>query len=729
MGDQVAAIPSVGLGQVTLPFNAGNVSYVLSFNCTWSEAAGIALYGRASLVQNCAITGVTIASFVFDSALLQLSVGSGANAALNNLLSNPAIVANLINTDGSLNTANLTPANYAVTTSHSYDSLYRLIGDTLSGNGTSHTIGRVYDSNGRLARMTDPTGGQYAMTYSPQGFATELRLTPVPAGSTYSLARTTCNAAGLPSAYSNLACVAGATSPPATSYSYDPASGQIRSETDGLGNTVYYLWYPTGALAALYSPLGTGWYLWSALTYDNYGTVLSHQCGPIASQPSLTNLTPESPDARYSYAYDANGRMTGKTVQYKGQNPQTTSYSYDAYGNNTGFVNPWGQSVTVTLDQYARKSKLSSGPQSLTYAYDAAGNPQTVARAYQYEGVTVTSTLTYSYDALLRTTGLTESIHASQPSVTVQFDANLLNGFAQTLSYDFWDNIVGNTISITTAGGGSDSLTQTYGYDAWDRLVTYSVGSGSTLAPLGADGAAIASQAFQYDLLDNLTQTVETPQTGSAFTAEYGYAAASPFLLTSLTPRPPQTASEIGYDALQRAIFDAQGTQIDYDPLGRVASMTVAAGFTFRYLYGPGGEAIAQSANDGSALYTYYEGGSPVARVDATGAVQARTLFGFGSASTLPLTTHDLLGNPVLVRNLAITPGRWAPPTPPVPGEVSNQVLAKNLFTAAGVQTNLVASAPQAGYPQNLQPAVGALLTTTELPDGWLGYNDAITDI
>jgi len=727
VGDQVAAIPSVGLGQVSLPFNTGNYSYVLSFNCTWSESAGFALYGRASLVQNCAITGVTIASYAFDSSLVALPAGAGANGPLILPLGNQNIITSLINyADGSVNTADLTPANYAVTTSHSYDTLYRLVGDTLSGNGTSHSIGRVYDSNGRLAQMTDPTGSQYAMTYSPQGFATELRLTPAPSGPTYSLARTNCNAAGVATSYSNLACVGGAALPPVTTYSYDPQSGQIQSETDGMGNTVRYLWYPTGALAAIYSQTDTGWYLWSTQTYDNFGAVLTQQCGPIASEPSLSNLTPASPDARYSYVYDANGRMTSKTVQYAGQSPQTTTYSYDAYGNNTGFANPWGQTVSVTLDEYGRKSGLSAGPQTLTYAYDAEGNPHTVTRSYSDEGVTVSSTLTYTYDPLLRTTGLTESVQASQAGTTVTLDGALVTGFTQTLSYDFWDNIVGSTIGIRTAGGGSDSLAQTYAYDPWDRLVTYGVGAGSTLNPLGADGAAIASQAFQYDLLDNLTQTVETPRTGSAFTAEYDYSAASPFLLTSLTPRPGQTASETVYDALQRATTDSHGTRIAYDPLGRVASMTLAGGETIRYSYGPGGEAIAQSASDGSALYTYYEGDSPVARVDATGAVQARTLFGFASASTLPLTTHDLLGNPVLVRNLVITPGQ-AEPTVGL-GLVANTVLAKNLFTATGVQTNLAANNPEAGYPQNLQPATGSLLSVAELADGGLGYNDAITD-
>jgi RHS repeat-associated protein len=352
-----------------------------------------------------------------------------------------------------------------------------------------------------------------------------------------------------------------------------------------------------------------------------------------------------------------------------------------------------------------------------------------VARAYDYEGVTVTSTLTYSYDALLRTTGLTESVTASQAGATVNLDAGLLNGFTQTLSYDFWDNIVGSAISISTVGGGVGNLSQTYGYDTWDRLVAYSVGSGSTLAPLGADGAAIASQTFQYDLLDNLTQTVETPQSGGAFTAEYAYSAASPFLLTSLTPRPGQTVSPYRYDALQRATTDSHGTQIAYDPLGRVASMTLAGGETIGYTYGPGGEAITQSASDGSALYTYYEGGSPVARVDATGAAQARTLFGFASAAALPMTTHDLLGNPVLVRNLAIQPAtKLPPPMRPIAGSLGNQVLAENLFTATGVQTNLAASHPQAGYPQNLQPATGSPLTAAALADGGLGYNEAITD-
>ena len=723
MGDQVAAIPAVGTGHVSLPFNSGHYSYVLGLTCTWSNSAGISLHGRASLVQSCAITGVTIASYVFDAALVNLSPGSGANATLDGILSDPGLVANLIDDDFGVDTAKLTPAQVAVTTEYAYDNLYRLVGETLSGNGRRWAMNRVYDRNGRIAQMTDPAGRQWAMRYDPRGNSTELQLTAGDGQPTYSLARARCDAAGRKISWSNLASIADApTPPPATSYSYDATSGVIISQTDGLGHELNYLWYPSGALAAMYSQADSGWYLWSALNYDDHGAILSNRCGPIADEPTLSNLSPSSADAGYTYAYDADGRLTAKTVEYAGQPPQTTTYGYDAWGNNTQFNDKLWQCISVTLDAHGRKAKLSDAVgNALSYSYDDLGRPATLTRSYP-GAVTVNWVQTYGYDALLRTTSLTGTLQIAGNAVPA---SGLITGFSQRLSYDFWDNIVGNAVSIEGHDLPTDTLSQSYGYDAAERLVSYNVVPDSTLYPRAADGSALSAMSFSYDLFDNIVRTVTTPTTGGPVTAAYSYASDGPFLLTEVTPGSGQTAQSIAYDRLQRTTTDSHGSRIAYDALGRVTSMTLADGRSVSYGYGPGNEAIRQRYSDGADIRTFYAGRRVIGRQDDSSA-PVRTPLGFGDNSTI--TTHDLLGNPVLSRTLTVDIPDWMPPQPYPQGSVGNRLHAKRLFGPTGVQTNYAGADPTSGYPTNLQPAAGASISLADLPDGGLGYNDAITD-
>jgi RHS repeat-associated protein len=736
MGAQIATVPSTGLAQATLGFSVGDGVYALSFNFTYAPGSAnpITAYGLATLTQMDAQTTGTANTYTFASSLLTFSGLTGTT--LDQLLSKPSICATVFNpagaANGLVNTAVMTAANNATSTAYGYDSLFRLVSETLTGDGNTLTTARQYDDWGRLVVMTDAKGNLYSLYLSLQGFPTSLALTTA-AQANYYLASAEYNAAGQPTSYSNTPATVPLQS--LKTYTYDPVSGIVTSETDALGNTIHYLYYATGLLAAAYSLSGNGFYLWASLEYDPYGAITTQQNGAIATQPSLTNLTPENPDAVYMFAYNSDGLLTTKTIQYAGQPAKTTHYQYDGFGNMSGFSNAFGQNITVSLDQYGRKSKLTNGPvvafaetslHEVDYAYDSLGRPSTITKLYtdaaEYCVSVLVDTLTYSYNDLLQTTGVSSQLSFSNPNpenaAQVSLDSAMLN-FSQTLSYDIWGNIIANTQTFTDQTGQTvNKLYLSYSYDSFDRLVDFNSSPWDTNHPANASGQGIQSELFSYDASDNLQSITTVTSAGTAAT-RYNYNQNQPFLLESVENG--SNPISLSYDALGRAVTDAYGNTIGYDATGRIATITLKNGEVISYGYGPNRELIKQSLSDGTAIYTYYENGQVVARQDQTGNIVKRTLLGMGDDSTF--TTSDLLGSPVLTR---ITSSTTEPNYEQF--EISENVTAKNLYSPTGIQTNLAAANPNSGYPQNLQAASGSPLSTANLSGAGLGYNTEITD-
>ena len=723
VGAKIATVPPTGLAQATLGISMGDAVYALSFNFTLDSSStySIKAYGLASLAEMDALTGGTVAVYTFNSSLLQLSGLSGPN--LNAVLSNPSIKASLLAADGSVNTAVMTAANQASYTAYGYDSLFHLVSESLTGDGNTLTTQRGYDVNGRLTQTLDPKGNQFNLQHTVEGFPSQLSLTTESGkGAQYTLATAQYNAAGQKTRYAYTPVAAGGNNPNVKTYTFDATSGLATSETDAAGNTINYLYYPTGWLAAAYSKTGSGYYLWSSLAYDRYGAITTQQNGPIATEPTLTNLTPSTPDAIYRFTYNGDGQLESKTVQYAGQAVKTTSYGYDSFGNMNGFGNAFGQSISVSLDQYGRKSQLQNGSKpyfthQVNYAYDSLGRPSTLTKTYLFPNQGESSaveTLTYEYDDLLQTTGL-----SSQFSATVNGKANSaspLLGFTQNLSYDLWGNIIANSQSfIDSAGNLANQSNQAYTYDEFDRLTGFDANQqGSTSYPCAFNGdGRISSQAFSYDGWDNL-QTLSTTLVKNQvqLTSTYQYNTQYPCQLEAVSG-----VGNYAYDALGRVTLDASGNAIAYDALGYVSSVTLKNGMVIDYTYGPNRELIKQSLSDGSALYNYYEGGKLVGRQDQTKTSTYKTLIGLGADSTW--TTTDLLGNPVLIKDSCHDNS----------GQISEVVDAKNLLSPTGVQTNLAGYQPSSGYPKNLQPPDDAApLLVANSTGGGVGYNSEITD-
>lgn len=739
LGDLIATLPpagSPGLAQATINLVAGNYAYALTFNFTYAQQVNcpITPYGLASLVQKDAITGATANIYNFDSQALQLCNVSGNS--VNAVLSSMNFSTYLLNADLSVNTAQMTAANSATITSYSYDTLFRLVDETLTGVGTGKTLTttRGYDSNGRLAQMQDPKGNVFTLTNDALGNPTQLTVA-TPSGGNYYLASASYNAAGQKTSYANTPSTAANVSP--ITYTYDPTTGMPLTETDALGNTIHYLFYPTGLLAAAWSQAATGYYLWTAVQYDKYGSVLSQWNGPIATQPSLTNLTPCPADAIFSYTYNADGQLATKTVQYSDPLPSTTTYGYDDCGNMNTYTDPFGQTISASLDQYGRQAAMQATVNGkllhqLQYAYDSLGrlsslgktshqtcqSPQGVTESFQ-----ILSNRAYTYDHLLRTIGVTDL--TATPNLTSLGVTN----FAQKLSYDVWGNVTANTLQFVNENGTVlGELDQGYTYDQYDRLTAYNVKpSDASFLPGDAKGHKILAQTFAYDVLDNLQSVMtayldgtSTAAPAATETVTYDYNASLPFQLESVTGY-----AAMAYDTLGRATTDAYGNGIAYDAAGYMNKITQTNGEVISYGYGPDRMPFSQTSSDGTSLYTYLTDNKVIARTDSNTANTAlKTLIGFGGPTQF--TTLDLLGNPVLTKSYQAEYPNLNAQVP----TVQESVTLQNVYSPMGVQTNLKSANPTSGYPQNLQPATGkgSPLLVENLTGGGLGLNNEITD-
>lgn len=194
---------------------------------------------------------------------------------------------------------------------------------------------------------------------------------------------------------------------------------------------------------------------------------------PIAETDPLGNTTRRLRDeagrligllnAKYThiaYAYDANGRKTGKSIN----GTPVSTYSYDDNGNLTQFTDSGGTSsytyntldlvtkitwpdnktADITRDQLGRTSSITyPGGITVTYTYDNRGRISTM--------VLSAGTLTFTYDPTSKLTG-----------------ENRPNGTNTTISY----NPVNLPTEINHRKGQGSFAHFTYAYDATSNLIT-----------------------------------------------------------------------------------------------------------------------------------------------------------------------------------------------------------------------------------------------------------------
>jgi RHS repeat-associated protein/uncharacterized repeat protein (TIGR01451 family) len=543
----------------------------------------------------------------------------------------------------------------SLTTSHTYDSLGRVLTTTDAAGATSTA---TYDANGNLTSMIDASGRKIAMTYGshnelltftdPAGNVTtytwdaSLILTSIknPDGTTETFSH---NSTGLLTSHKDLRGGV-------TSYSYD-ANGNVVAITDPVGRTTTYTYDAMRRLLSETNAAGA----MTSYAYDQVGRLLTrtdalggkvtYTYNSLGLQSSITDPLGQ----KTAQTYDAVGRVLTKTDPLGG----ITSFTYDAAGRERTKTYPDGGTVTAVYDAHGRLlNKTDQVGRVTSYTYDADGR---VATSTSPSGA-VTS---YSYDGAGRP--LTITVSGAKRTLTYDANGSLSSttdaaGHTVGYGYDSAGNLISQTdalggVTAYTYNGAGDLLTTTdplgnvesRSYDAAGELSSTTDGSGRTTSfgydPAGnqisvMDPAGHVSTS-QYDALNRLVSTTSA----AGVVTKHGYDGAS---------RPTSTTDGLGDQTT--FTYDGNGnltstrdplghlTSYTYDSMGRMTSVTDALGGTVTYAYDRAGQLVSLTDPLGhAATYTY----------DSTGNIATRSTPASGTTAW----QHDVLGRTTAMTN------------------------------------------------------------------------------
>jgi len=257
-----------------------------------------------------------------------------------------------------------------VVSTYGYDIHGRLTNDNVIGNIVNYT----YDNNGNLLTMTDNTGTT-TRTYDELGRVLK-KTVPLIGTSTYAYDQVTGLTAGFSSEIT--------TDPKGHSVTkvMDKA-GRLYQVKDGNAVTATYTYFANGNRQKVAYQGGAT---------EEYTYYANNQLKTLTNKKGVTTLE------AYSYAYDANGNMSGK-VDRKGTTNYTydslnrllttsepsgkvTAYSFDASGNRESQTETSGSDVTVTSYTYNEQNRLTATETAVSdvitggenYFYDYNGN-------------------------------------------------------------------------------------------------------------------------------------------------------------------------------------------------------------------------------------------------------------------------------------------------------------------------------------------------------------------
>jgi RHS repeat-associated protein len=532
-------------------------------------------------------------------------------------------------------------------TASTFDSRHKpLTSKRSTGDTTTADTVRTYDSNGRMATVTDPFGKVWTYTYNSRGQLT---------GRTDPLGRTRTAVYASNGDRSSVIDEIGAT----TTYEHD-AQGRVTVATDALGHRqelTYKPWdapatarRPGGGLTtiaynddrqqvSLTDPAGGR----TTLEYDTAGRVaatVDAEGGRTTTSYDVAGRPATVTDGRgsaYTRTYGAEGwptRVTdpvgavttslydpaGRAIRVTDALGQITQTVYDRSGKVVNLQTPDGATHTYTWDGGGRQSRYTT-PRGKVWAttYDNADRPLTitdpltkVTRAnYDELGRPATMTdqlgvvTTYAYNDAER------SVTVTDPMGTVGVERRDLagrlvavedgEGAVTTLGY----NADGLITSQTQPGGAVTG----YEYDLAGRNTAVTDPAGRrtavTLNGLGRimrrDLPGGAHETFAYDPNGNLLQ--HTDPTSGVWS--FGYDLADR-LTVETDPLSHETT--YGYDLLGRAtsVTDATGVvkTTGYDPLGRPAVQADVTGASWTTTYDLDGN-VAATADPGGVTWVY----------------------------------------------------------------------------------------------------------------------------
>ena len=430
-----------------------------------------------------------------------------------------------------------------------------------------------------------------------------------------------------------------------TTYTYDtlgrPESSTVYTSTFASGETTNYAYTPTGQPSTITYP-----------AIANQVTNATHQLEDTYTYNddndlmSLTeaDLTGGDPSRTTSYTYNDHdeaatvtqpaGATNGGTSQPQGAasadpDGATTGYDYDAFGNITQVTDPNGNQYRYAYNEYQEPTQETLYTPSTNASQavadcaapatqDPDGGCDLVLESYEYDPAGLPAAVTdamgritnfdYDSDQELLEASTTEPCTASGPCTslgsctpTAQCTSGSV-GIMTNYAYDGAGNVVSKSVAGTGYAAGQSTNTD-YTYDAADRLDSV-VADAPPPGDQGESGYANRTTAYTYNA-DNqvLSQTLGSGTGTSLAVTSYGY-----------DPAGDMTSQTVDNDATD------DETTWTYDQNGLPLSMTLPAGnlpgadaanYTTKYTYDPAGDLVTET---GAPISTQsYASQTPVA--------------------------------------------------------------------------------------------------------------------
>jgi RHS repeat-associated protein len=493
---------------------------------------------------------------------------------------------------------------------------------TVGPGGVVHSSGRgvafTRDGQGRITRITDPSGNFLAYAYDGNGDLV---------GATDREERTTTftYVATVPHHLEGIHDPLGRTP---VRNDYDEA-GRLLRHTDALGNTVEYTNDVAGREQLVTDREGAV----RRYIYDARGNVLQ-ETDPAGK---VTQRTFDARDNKLTET-DPNGN--------------TTTWVHDALDNVIEVRAPLGLVTRYTYN--ARRQVLTTtDPRGkvTTNTYDAAGNLLTVTDP-------VGTVTRFTYDAQGNVLTETVTVGGVDQVTTNTFDAfgNQLTatnalGHRSTYTYDNSGNRLTEVVTRTTPSG-PETLTTTFTYDRQGRLLTTTDADGTvTRSVYDEMGRRVESYdklnrktTFEYDDMGRLTRTTHPDTTTEVAT----YDGEGRALTTQDRAGRITTFTYDAVGRLRRTTHpDGTFTENGFDDGGRLTSTRDARGNVTEYEYDDAGrQTVVRDALDRETTVTYDENGNQRTVLDARGNT---TTHEYDDANrrvrtTFPDTSFSLVG-------------------------------------------------------------------------------------
>jgi RHS repeat-associated protein len=542
-------------------------------------------------------------------------------------------------------------------------------------DGTTRTTAYEYDDLGRLEKRTDPLDHETHLTYDadgnpdtitdalertttlryeqgsliqilgPDGVAT-LTIDPDDAGNPEVVdlglgfrSTFTFNDAGKPLT---------ATQPLDKTYTstYHP-SGALATIDDPLDNTVGVTWNDSQKPLTITTPTGS-----SGFTYDGNGnirTVVDGRGGTwtYTYDEQHRLLTERDPLLRTrTRTYDDAGRLES----ILDRNGDLTEYHYDEDGLLTSIDVPDGSTIEYSYDGLGRQITAENGTAHVRLTYDATNLVRQVETTPVGGSGIPATTVSYTYDEV----GNRRTMTTSEGVTQYRYD-----------DFDRLDQITepdGDVITLDHDRlGRIDRLTRPNGVSSdW----TWNAASQATAIVHDRAGSTIDQVGYDYGdsgLLDELTDVAGVHGFGyddAGQLESVDHPAGRTDEAYAYDPAGNRTTNGSLHDAGNRITqngghtftWDNEGrigtktdrstgavTTYDWDGEGRLLSVTTG-GATTTFGYDPLGRRISVTGPSGTRFLAYGLDPSPVAELDAGGALNATFLFGSALDTPLAMT-------------------------------------------------------------------------------------------